>query len=374
MHEFAISVFPDMADRELTKNYIDRAAEKGYTKVFTSMILSAQNFEGAAKPDDPVFADMIRYCAEKGLKVYCDFNEDVIMHFGSLDQTLEHLRTMGVSGIRIDGGLGSEDLAYITRHHTGLKLQINSSDIRCDIEEHALLCRNWIEAIKEKGNIENVEACFNYYPRNDSGLSLETVRNTCAFLKGYGIPCSAFVSSKTAPSLLHKESHGVPTVECFRHVSPYVSSKILLYEGIEDIFFGDTLVSDEELIELKLACVYDPVLILFRYRENVPDDLKKALSEGKVHHNRMDEPEYVIRCCDSRGIRNEPFNIDKRPCGTVTIDNCLSVQYEGEIQIVLKDLDSFSCANVIGVVDRDYMVLLEYIRKGSRGFVLKGVD
>ena len=374
MHESGISIFPDLADKKETEEYICKAAQKGYTKVFTSLILANQNFAGAARPDDPLFREMITFAAEKGLKVYCDFNDKVISFFGSLQKTLDSLHESSVYGIRIDGGLSAEELAYITAHPSALILQINGSDIRTDLPDHR---QRWIQTfstIKEKGDLKKVEACFNYYPRKDTGLSLKTIEKTCSFLKEYGIPVSAFVSSRTAPSFLHKESRGVMSVEALRYAKPYVAAKILLYSGVDHLFFGDTLASEEELQELKEACVFEPVRILFHYKENVPDHLKQALNDGKIHHNRLDEPEYLIRCCDTRGIRCKPFNIEERPRGSLTIDNDRSAQYEGEVQIILKDLEAFRCANVIGMIDKDYFALLEYIRKADVPFILEGVD
>jgi hypothetical protein len=317
---------------------------------------------------------MIAFAAEKGLKVYCDLNDKVVDLLGSLQKTLDLLHGSGVYGIRIDGGLDPDDLAYITNHPSALVLQINCSDIRTDIPENK---QRWIQAfstIRERGDLKRVEACFNYYPRNDTGISLTTIERTCGFLKGFGIPVSAFVSSLTAPSFLHRKSHGVMSVEQLRYVKPYVAAKILLNSGVDHIFFGDTLASEKELQEVKEACSSDITRILFHYKENVPALLKEALNDGRVHHNRFDEPEYLIRCCDTRGIHCKPFNIEKRPCGSLTIDNDLSAQYEGEVQIMLKDLDAFECANVIGTIDKDHFSLLKYIRKGDMPFTLEGVD
>ncbi|MBR0417693.1 MAG: DUF871 family protein [Erysipelotrichaceae bacterium] len=374
MHEFGISVFPDLTDKTKTEEYICKAAESGFTKMFTSMILADQHFDGAANPDDPIFWQTIAFAAKKDLKVYCDFNDNVIAYFGSLDNTLNYLHDAGVYGIRIDGGLKADELAYITKHPSDLILQINASDIRIDLPAYKNKYLEAIKTINENGDLRKVEACFNYYPRQDTGISIKTIEETCSFLKEYGIKVSAFISSTKAYSFLHKESHGVMSVESLRYIRPYVASKILLCSGIEDIFFGDTLVPDDELNELRDSCINEPVQILFRYRHNVPVSLKEILRKEIIQYNRFDEPDYLIRCCKYRGIKSKPFNIEKRPFGSVTIDNELSAQYEGEIQIILKDLDSFNCANVIGDVDDDYRLLLKYIKKGNIPFVLKGVE
>lgn len=374
MHEYGICVFPDFTGKTKTEDYICKSIELGYTKLFTSLILADQHFENAADPNDPIFWQMIRSASKKGLKVYCDLNDNVISAFGSLDKVLERLQEAGVYGIRIDGGLRTGDLSYITKHPSDLVLQINASDIRTDLPYYKNLCIEALQTILKDGNLSKIEACFNYYPRQDTGISLETVKETCSFLKGYGIKTSAFIASKKAASFLHKESHGIMTVESLRYTKPYVASKILIQAGIDDIFFGDTLVPNEELHQLKDSCTIEPIEILFHYWQGVPSTLKEILNIRKIHYNRLDEPEYVIRCCSYRGIRNMPFNIEKRKYGTVTIDNERSAQYEGEVQIVLKDLEAFSCANVIGDVDEEYHALLKYIKKGNVPFYLKGVD
>ena len=371
MHEYGISVFPDLADETLTKRYIEEASSKGYERVFTSMILSDQNFDGAKKPDDPLFSGIISFCHEKGMKVICDLNAHVIDHFGDLDQSLRMLKEMGVFGVRIDGGLETDELICITKHPSGMILQINASDIRSDIPSHADICRQGLDLLKKNGDISRVEACFNYYPRRDTGNPLKMIKETAAMLKGYGIPVSAFISSVKVPSFLHKESRGIPTCESLRNSDPYVAAKILLFSGIDTIYFGDTLVPGEDLDKLKEACISDVTRVQFTYLDIVPEGLRKQIDQDLVHSNRIDEPEHVIRCCRTRGIRVKPFNTVPRPYGCLTIDNDRSAQYEGETQIVLKDLDAFSCADVIGMIDEEYLILLDHLRDGTREFVLR---
>ena len=371
MHEYGISIYPDLTDMQVMFDFIDKAAQKGYKRVFTSMILNDQNFYGAKSPSDRVFSDAITYCKNKGMQVFCDFNRNIVDLFGSIDISLNYLKKIGVYGIRIDGGLTNREIAEISTHNSGLYVQINCSDIRTDIYELNQQFERLMLCLQKEGDLSRIEACFNFYPRLGTGISLELLEHTTKALKKYEIPVCAFVSSNTAQSFLHTKSHGITTCERLRCMKPYISAKILLYLGIDHVFFGDTLIGDEELEELKEACEKNYTKLLFHFAENVPTKIKKKLRNETILSNRLDQPEDLIRCCETRCTGIEPFNIYERPYGSVTIDNNQSAQYEGEIQIVLKNLEVFDCANVVGYIDSSYLPLLDYLRNGKRCFLLK---
>lgn len=66
----------------------------------------------------------------------------------------------------------------------------------------------------------------------------------------------------------------------------------------------------------------------------------------------------------------EPFRTGPRPRFCVTVDNCRSGQYMGEMQIMLEDLPPCPEANVVGWVPPDAQVLVPFLRDCSRRFRL----
>ena len=369
MREAGISLYPDLADGEKVEKYILTAAESGCKRVFMSLILGDLNFAGAARPDSPVFADATAVCKRAGMDVWYDLNEDVIAYFGGLSASLDRVAEMGAHGVRIDSGLSPRELAKLTRHRSGLMLQLNCAGLRTDRSLAMREADAIMEAIAAEGDMGRVEACFNFYPRNGTGIAESSVKSACDYLRARGVRVSAFVASLTQPSLLHARSRGVPTAEKLRFASPYAAARVLGFLGVDDVLFGDGFASDAELTELCAAVSDEKTRLAVRYRDWVPDETKNRLADI-VFANRYDEPAELIRGTASRGIKLAPRDTIERRFGDVTLDNDTSAQYAGELQIMLADLPAEAFADVVGRVADGYLPLLPYLRDGSREFVL----
>lgn len=83
-------------------------------------------------------------------------------------------------------------------------------------------------------NYKNVQACHNYYPRKDTGISESLFLKKNSMLKEIGVEISAFV-----PSLVGKRGpiyEGLPTIEKHRLMNPYLSTKHLFAMGVDNVF------------------------------------------------------------------------------------------------------------------------------------------
>jgi len=366
-HEAGISLYPDMTSAAATQEYVKKAASMRYRRVFLSMILDSLNFAGAAKPDAPVFAETVALCSQNGLSVWCDLDDSAIAYFGGLNASLVRLAEIGLKGVRIDSGLSAEEMAEITRHPSGLHLQLNCAGLRADRPNTVQEAEHLFETIRREGDLSRVEACFNFYPRVGTGIAESSIRGACEVLHRFGIRISAFVASRTVASLLHAPSRGVPTAERLRYADPYTAGRILTFLGVNDVLFGDGCASDAELAAL-LAALSDPSTRLrVRFDDAVPQDVIAALSK-MMFENRADEPVGLLRGTASRGIALEPFGIRRGTYGDVTIDNTTSAQYAGELQILLEEQPPLSFANVVGRVHEDDFPLLPYLRDAAHPY------
>jgi len=369
-HEAGISLYPDMTAPAETKAYLEKAAGLGYRRAFLSMILDNLNFAGAAKPDAPVFADTVALCNQNGLAVWCDLNEDTIAYFGGLEQSLTRLAEIGLHGVRIDSGLTPEELAAVTCHPSGICLQLNCAGLRADRLRSVRAAEELFDMLSKRGDLSRVEACFNFYPREGTGIAETSVAGACEILHRYPIRVSAFVASRTVPSLLHEPSRGVPTVERLRNVDPYTAGRILTFLGVDDVLFGDGSASDAELAALQEALSDGPTRLRVHYDAQISSETVLALG-SVVFENREDEPVALLRGTASRGLRLEPFACCAGAYGDVTVDNTTSAQYAGELQILLADHPARSFANIVGRVCEDDLPLLEYLRDASRPYTVK---
>lgn len=359
--QLGISIYPDLMSFEEIKYMIDLAKTNGYQRVFLSMILNNLNFENAKNPDDPSFVRAISYCKDNNLNVYVDIDLPTVDYFGGLDNTLQYLKNIGVYCVRSDGGLDTKELCSITTHSSDLRLQINCSDFNPVYKEDTSFDK-LLDYIKENGDLGKVEACFNFYPRMDTGLSNEDVMIRCTYMKKYGVEVSGFIASTCKPSILHHHSIGNPTIEELRFINSYVSAKVLSLLGVDHIYFGDAFVEENELKEARKA-IEDKVIDLnVIFMESVDRKIIDQICNITLQ-NRVDEPQFVIRCTDTRGIKTEAEQAKERKYADVTIDNNLSAQYEGEIQIMLFDRPKLDCCNVIGHIEKDYQMLLPFAKQ-----------
>ena len=370
MHQAGISLYPDMAEEAALEAYIERAAAAGCQRAFLSLILESLHFAGARRPDAPVFMRAVRACAVRNLSVWCDLNDAAIETFGGLDAALNRLADMGVCGVRIDSGLSIEALAAVSRHESGLGLQLNCAALRPDRPQTISLAQKLLERIEREGDPKRIEACFNFYPRCGTGISEQAVAAACGWLRARGVRVSAFVASRAAPSMLHAPSRGVPTVETLRYAAPYTAARILTFLGVDDVLFGDGFASEEELSELAVALSDTPTRLRVRFFDWVPKDVIRALRQI-VFRNREDEPVDLLRGTAARGILLEPRETRPGTRGEVTMDNTLSAQYAGELQILLSDLPAQPFANVVGRVREDDEPLLAYLRDASRSYMIE---
>jgi hypothetical protein len=152
-------------------------------------------------------------------------------------------------------------------------------------------------------------------------------------------------------------------LECHRGLRPVISAQHLLHSGIDTVYVGDAFASLEELrsiASLKRDIYTIPVKLTGLSEE------EKHILAG-VHTNRMDPGEYVIRSQEARLRklgRITKRNTARRKKYSVTIDNEGYLRYEGELQILKKDMEADERVNVAGDAS-EAGLLIEMIKPGE---------
>ena len=364
-----ISLYPDFMDEAALDRYVREAADLGFRHVFLSLILEELHFAGAAGPDSPVFDRAMARCHAAGMTVTADINPEVMEGFGSPEEAVADLKRRGVDILRADSALDETVLAALA--HAGMGIELNAADLDASTPEGRSKADGEIKRLLDSLPAEMVRACFNFYPRTGSGLSLDRVRQTTAFLHTYGIHTAAFVSSLTAPPVLHAHGRGVCTAECLRDVPPEIAAAVLRCCGIDEVLFGDLTASRAELAALAGCCRDEVLSVPVVFCRDCPEELRKQLT-GVTLSNREDSPEYILRATATRGVSVPPFRTGPRPRFSVTADNSRSAQYQGEIQIMLRDMPACEEASVIGFVHPDAHVLLPFLTDYRLAFRLIG--
>ncbi|MBC8591317.1 MupG family TIM beta-alpha barrel fold protein [Wansuia hejianensis] len=329
----------DYSKKELLE-YMNRANDLGVRTMFTSAHIPEvkENFL-----ED--FKSILEESSKLGFTSIVDISKN---YYEKID-----IKNYKIDFLRFDYGFTFEEMAKIIKENS-FGASINATTLT---EEEVN------EFIKHGVDMSKVNACHNFYPRRDTGISEELFIEKNKFIKKYGMNTLAFIPSQNKKRGPVYE--GLPTLEKHRYLKAIVSAQHLMKLDTDFIIIGDQMASDEELkalSSLKKDVTTLPI-ILSDGLGNIELELLKA-----THTNRMDPGEFVIRSQESRLIKNGDIiqkNTIKRDKYAVTIDNILYNRYEGELQILKKDLHEDNRVNVVGDASEGAL-LIDNLAPGER--------
>ena len=294
---------------------------------------------------------MCHTLADHGFRTIVDVSVKTLQQFGCTDLT-ELARHLRLWALRIDYGFTGQETEAMAEK---MPIVMNASTVS---EEDALL-------IARKGS--QVFAMHNFYPRPETGLDPEYLKETTDRLHRAGLRVLAFIPGDT--TLRGPVYQGLPTLEAHRHCIPSAAFVDLTIRfGMDGVFLADPGISPAQAQWIDRFC-----------RENVIS-VPAELTEG-YHHLydqvftcRVDSPKWLVRFQESRtyscaGHHVEPANCISRDPGTITIDNCNYGRYSGELQLIRRHLPADDRVNVIGRVCDGAHILMDCIRGGQK-FVL----
>lgn len=371
MREIGISVYPNFYPLDQIKEYLEKAHSLDFKKVFVSLILNNHGFEGAQDVNANTWNDLLSYCEELGMTVSADMNDEVFNELGCTLNNLTALQRVGITKLRIDGGFTSEEIALLSKNQQGIQIEVNASMSSSDNQNGNALreCRAFLETIEKEGNIGQLTACHNFFPLPDTALSLEDIRPINDLFASFGVSVGGFVASQLSPKDLHHLGHGVCTIEKHRFLPCHIAMSELFANGFDDVLIGDSFADPSELAEMARCYQQDYIEIPVVFNPFVLQNTKMKIQES-ILLSRVDQPANLIRATDTRGMEVPPCYCAPRGKYTISVLNNRSAQYEGEMQISLKDLGQTVEHNVIGFVHPFAKDLLPYLLAGRNKFRL----
>lgn len=333
-----VSIFPglDYSVKE-NINYMERAFKNGIEYIFTSVHIP----EPDRKKVRDEFEIILKEAEKREMKVIVDVSKGFFDEFCWENYKIEALR--------LDFGFNDNEITELSRKYN---IQLNASAVS----------EEWMERLVKGGlNTEKLSVCHNYYPRSNTGISIEFLTERNKFFKKAGLKTMAFVpGSKYRRGPLYE---GLPTVETHRNVHILVGAQELIHAETDVILIGDSMAGNEELEAFGKAekgTWLLPILLFKEAKERYADFLFQE------HIHRLDTAEDVIR---SEKIYNEKtvevFNAGIRPAGAVTLDNKHYGRYAGSLQILKKDLQTDHRVNVLGFMC-DNGLLAKKIKPGEK--------
>lgn len=311
------------------------AGKTGVKRAFTSLHLPEEKGELAERAKK-----LLHLASENGIEVFADVSYNTPSHLGIND--LFQLKDLGVTGLRLDDFFDNELILALSAE---FKIAINAS----------ILFEDDILTLTSKGlKTDSLIGWHNFYPRKETGLSMEFFRQQNALFKRYNIPISAYIpgaGEKRGPLF-----DGLPTLEEHRTQEPLLSALQLFHEGVEDVYIGDPDPGEQLLAKL----------LLFSEEKTIIVRTEADFLHQGTYKLRPDLSRDVLRFMDTRSkTAIAPARTEIRPVGTITMDNHLYGRYQGEIQIALRDLPADQRVNVLGKVLNDDLPLLAYLPPGA---------
>lgn len=359
MRGLGISIYPEKATIEENIAYLNLAHKYGFTRVFTCLLSVDGDKEKIVKD----FKEIINEANKLGMEVIADVSPRVFGELGISYKDLSFFNDLNAYGIRLDMGFSGLEESIMTFNPYGLKIEINMSNGTRYLEN----------IMSHKPNTENLLGCHNFYPHRYSGLSYEHFIKCSKQFKEYGIRTAAFVSSNNASFGPWPVNEGLCTVEIHRELPITIQAKHLFATGlIDDVIIANCFASEEELRALG-ELNRDMITFEVELVDSIPEIERKIVLE-EFHFNRGDVSEYMIRSTQSRvkykGHEFVPFNCPDIKRGDIIIDTSLYGHYAGELQVALKDMKNSGKTNVVGKINSDELLLLDFIEPWQKfGFV-----
>lgn len=326
--------FSAYLNHELTKDELNRIknyAKAGFKGVFTSINLPEDDPRNLLKN----LGELGQVCTDNDLQLTLDISSASMKRLNlELDpKGFAALTDLHVDMLRIDDGITNQQIAEVSNN---LKIALNASTIvESDIEE-----------LKDAGaDFDNLEAWHNYYPRTNTGLSVDWFSEKNHWLKQNGFTVMAFIPGDT--ELRGPVYAGLPTLEDDRFNNPLSSAIKMTQLDVDKIFLGDPVIKEETLQQFEEYYRHQIILLHAQLIVNAP----RYITE--IMHQRADVARDVVRLREGRPwntVMIPPKNAVIRKAGTITIDNSIAGRYQGELQLLKCDLPVDKTVNVIGQI------------------------
>lgn len=387
MTVLGVSVYPDLRPMEEIAAYLARAAEHGFSRVFSSMF----SVEGSKEEVFGLFGELISVAHRHNMEVSLDVEPQFMLRMGASPDDLRVFEGIGVDILRMDGAFAEDDNVCMLNNPFGIKIEYNASSLTPQV----------VQSLSARGIDKNrILACHNFYPQRYTGFRWDKYRDVNAQLASLGIRIGGFIASH-APGThgVWDATCGLPTVERLRDYPADLQARVLAAAGTTDILFGNAYASDEEFEAVRQAM--EPVephylsedhqASVARMSAYLGDDVD-LLNQKKVrveplydllpvektilfdyfpHIDMGDSSEWIWRSRGARQFFTEESIPQRRYAqdffqrGDVVMVNDNYKHYAGEVQVVLEPIKNDGTRNLVGRVSPDELTMFDVIADGD---------
>ena len=398
MVKLGVSVYPEQESFEELSAYLERAAQAGFTKVFTSMF----SVDEDAAALSGRFGRLAARVHELGMELAVDANPMLFERLGATAGNLEPFARIGVDVLRMDMPFFDERTQALIDNPYGIGIEFSA------------MMGEALERVLTPDQIARVGVSHNFYPQRFTGECLAAYQRMNAFWKACGAHTGAFVSSQNAEARgPWPVKDGLPTVEDHRDLPLDLEIRHLLLLGdIDEIMIGNEPATSEELAEVGrvvrriagdaddaaragfgagsarasaagapsaaaprqtdgLAALFGArgrTLLHVELDGDITATERAICLEYASHADMGDGTDYMLRSRMTRMVYRDA-EIPARPYedasfrrGDIVIVNDNLKHYRAELQIVLRDMPNDGQRNHVGRVAPEEMILLDAIQ------------
>lgn len=355
MRRLGVSIYPDHSDVKTDEDYLKRAANYGFSRIFMSMLEVTQGKEVVAEK----FTHIIHFAKDLGYEVILDIAPNIFDELGISYDDLAFFHQLGADGIRLDVGFDGNKEAMISFNPYDMIIELNMSNDVAYLDN----------ILTYEANRPFLYGCHNFYPQNGTALPFDFFMKCNERFKKQGLRTAAFVNSQEGTIGPWDINDGLPTLEMHRNLPIEVQAKHLFATNmIDDVIIGNAYASDDELNALSKVNRYQVQLAV----EFVPDanPVEKEIVTTVQHFRRGDITSQVVRSTEVRkrfkGEANVPHNHTKEfQRGDVVIGNDHFGKYKNELQVVLEP-HTDERKNLVGKITDSERILLDFIKPWSK--------
>lgn len=315
-----------------------KAKDNGFKYAFTSLHIPEE--------DTSMYVDkiktFIKTCKELTLFPIVDVSPRALSLLGISD--FNQLHDLGIEHLRLDFGFSYDEIKQLSKQFI---LIFNASTLNN---------QTYDELLKRDINFNNVYGCHNFYPKKYTALTYQKVKDINNRIHSYGMKTMGFVMGddiKRGPLY-----EGLPTIEDQRNEDVFYNALYLnKYLDTDIVIVGDFGLKDDTFKQFKN---YNDGYIEIKC--NIDDKYDNYLNY--IHHDRIDNSEYFIRSMESIYKYKVDYDIEientiDRNIGDICVSNKKYLRYNGELEIMLKDLPYDDRVNVVGKIDTKYLEFID---------------
>ncbi len=348
-----VSIYPTRDNKQTILDFLTKVSKYNITRVFSNLL-------EVKKSSEEVFQDFYEintHAKSLGMEVIIDVAPDIFEYFGITYDNLKFFADINASGIRLDVGFDGMNEAVMTRNPYGLKIEINASVDTAYVDQ----------ILSYDANKNRLITCHNFYPQRYTGLGYDYFKKCSEKYRDLGLKVAAFVFSNNPNAFgVWEEYEGLPTLEIHRDFSFDLQVRHLMASQlVDDIIVSNCYPTTEELESLNNV---DSSQVCLKMDLNPNNSkLENEIIYEYQHFVRGDMSEYMARSTMPR-ITYKDHSIpahdtdDILKVGDIVILNDNYGRYKGELHIVLKEMKNNGNKNIVGHLNSDEQILLQYIK------------